>query len=359
MAIFLENGYSNNYDYEVAPSKYEPTIEGALMHVWENSQNFQRIIEAATIAEMSDADYFMNEASASGLLNRFKSFFTKVIEKIKSIVHKAIMVLNSLTMKNKEFVKKYKTEVRRKMKPKKLSMTCHLLKLNDLDKNDKFESACNDNKDITTWDDTAGQEYTRNTTKLNNGKLDTDGFSDKINDKIEEENADFLGDLGVTNVKSCTYSEAIEEYKDFLIDEPETIDEDDADRIIISCMNWIESCDDAVKKLRKAEKAAVKSIDRFIKNLERLDKDLKPDYNDDTKAAAAKIKTQNINADVKIWQARSNLITGCLGVIVQAYNMRAKESRALCVKWVMGKVEESAAYSPMGASDPFAGVSMI
>lgn len=360
MAIFLENSYStNNYDYEVAPSKYEPTIEGALMHVWENNQNFQRIIEAATMAEMADQDYFLNEASVSGLFGKFKAFFKKVIEKIKSIIHKAVMALNSITMKNKDFAKKYGPEVRRKMKPKNLSLNCHLLTLQDLDgKAMTYATVVAADKIFN--DLLAKPEF--KPLKNPNAEPITTNYSDIV-DKYTEMIYSAMGtSLGCGSATS--YSDLIEDYKDYVIDDAETIDEDDADKIIVQCIGWVESCDKDVKALKKLEKSCVKSIDNYIKQIERWEKEEnKPVFksSDSTNAQvkASQAYMQGCNTLIRLLQTNSNVITGCLGILVQAFNMRAKESRALAVKWVSGKVEESAVYSPMGASDPFAGVSMI
>jgi hypothetical protein len=54
------------------------------------------------------------EASLSGIWNKIKELLKKFIAKIKAIIHNFVAKIQSLFMKDKEFVKKYSNEVRRK-----------------------------------------------------------------------------------------------------------------------------------------------------------------------------------------------------------------------------------------------------
>lgn len=56
----------------------------------------------------------LKEASVSGILEKIKELFKKLIAKIKAIFHTFISKLNGLWMKDKDLVKKYQTEIQRK-----------------------------------------------------------------------------------------------------------------------------------------------------------------------------------------------------------------------------------------------------
>lgn len=62
------------------------------------------------------------EASLSGIWNKIKELLKKFIAKIKAIVHNFVAKIQSLFMKDKEFVKKYGNEVRRKSNIDKLEV---------------------------------------------------------------------------------------------------------------------------------------------------------------------------------------------------------------------------------------------
>ena len=49
--IFNNDSYAAT-SYNVKPSPFEPTIEGALMHVYENACNYNAFMRAVGLAEM-------------------------------------------------------------------------------------------------------------------------------------------------------------------------------------------------------------------------------------------------------------------------------------------------------------------
>jgi hypothetical protein len=56
----------------------------------------------------------LNEAAAGGIWKKIKELFTALIGKIKSICYNFVARFRSVTMKNKDLVKKYKADVRKK-----------------------------------------------------------------------------------------------------------------------------------------------------------------------------------------------------------------------------------------------------
>jgi len=56
----------------------------------------------------------LNEAAAGGIWKKIKELFTALVAKIKSICYNFVARFRSVTMKNKDLVKKYKADVRKK-----------------------------------------------------------------------------------------------------------------------------------------------------------------------------------------------------------------------------------------------------
>ena len=110
----------NDFLENIKESPYPLGYEGALMHVYENECNYNAIMKAVGLSEMSyyqetGRELFLNEAGAfSGFIDKVKAFFRKVIEKIKSIFKKFIAAIDQYRLDNKQFVKKYSAQILRK-----------------------------------------------------------------------------------------------------------------------------------------------------------------------------------------------------------------------------------------------------
>ena len=64
---------------------------------------------------MTEAQYsIICESALTGIWTKIKEFFSKLIAKVKAIFHTLISKLDAIFKSNKELVKKYKEEVRRK-----------------------------------------------------------------------------------------------------------------------------------------------------------------------------------------------------------------------------------------------------
>ena len=103
----------------IQESKYDLGIEGAYMHMYENQCNFNAMMKAVGLSELAyyrenEQSLFVNEAGAvGGFIGKAKEFFKKVLEKIKGIIKKFIMLIQSYTSDDKKFVKKYEKDLLR------------------------------------------------------------------------------------------------------------------------------------------------------------------------------------------------------------------------------------------------------
>ena len=112
-------GYTVNME-AVQESPYELGLEGALMHVYENECNYNALMRAVGLSEMryyqeTGKDLFVNEAGALGnFIEKAKTLFKKVIEKIAMIAKKFMAKINSYVVSDKDFVKKYEKDLLRR-----------------------------------------------------------------------------------------------------------------------------------------------------------------------------------------------------------------------------------------------------
>lgn len=92
------------------------------------------------------------EASLSGIWNKIKELLKKFVAKIKAIIHNFVAKIQSLFMKDKEFVKKYGNEVRRKSNIDKLEVKWRKVKKSPLTETVETVSDNPDFDNTSGWD---------------------------------------------------------------------------------------------------------------------------------------------------------------------------------------------------------------
>lgn len=333
----------------VKESKYELGLSGALMHVYENECNFNAIVKSVGLSELkyyqeTGKDLFLNEAGAfSSFIAKVKEFFKKVLEKIKAIFHKFMAVINSFVMKDKEFVKKYGNEIRR--------------------------------KDIT---DLEFNGYKKLADKFDPNPKYADKFDSLAKDfsAVEESNKD-LGDIEkaknenrgalIEKTSEYTRTELLEEIREDVYGDKETFDVTDAIRA-----NAVANIEDA-SKITKAYKEAYnkldKSLKQVIKNLEAAEKKFADaptktakdfEGRKDPEESARKFESytiKNYNARINLLKELADDATALHGFFAGAIKDANRQARAICVKIIGYKKQESARLE--SANDIFAGVQLV
>ena len=388
----------------VQPSKYPLGYEGALMHVYENECNYNAIMKAVGLSEMSyyqetGRELFLNEAGAfSGFIDKVKAFFKKVIEKIESIFKKFIAIFRQYTMEDSKFVKEYSTQVLRKDIS---NFEFEGYKFGDINKiSTTIGTNVGKTADAATPDSplanlqTAYNKYDDGSTNTNawynNPTTSVEPYKDTdAKNKVCEKNRGLiLGD-------NKEYDE--EEFKDELIDkiygtnkEKETLDDKDIN--MRDQLNYISNTNKDIKDANKLKKDLVKSIDKLAKEFDKLPKTINTDYKSNPasdkfgsvvvgRSGENKITYSGANSDANKTKAEkrindaikyasdqydiaktlSNDVTIAFGIIVQAYKDRNRQARAMCVKVLSHK--ESAMYestynNDYDSNDIFSGVSI-
>lgn len=322
----------NNVDNcSVQESKYDATIAGGLMYMYENECNYNAMMKAVGISELryyqeTGKDLFLNEAGAiSGFIEKAKAFFKKVIEKIKAIFHRFAAKINQFTMSNKNFVKKYSSELLKKNLSGFEFEGYTFAGMLDLDPGQVFSSATNidafsNQKRILT-----SEEVTKEI-NMHRGKI--------IGDNKEYDESDFHD-----KVKEVLYGDKV-----------------DIKVNIRDCLAIISETDSDIKKFDKATKDVVKDIEKYISGLEKAVKELaSPKYNDQGEKADTAIKF--LNNEITINKAASQDYTYAIAATSQYITDKCKQAKAICVK-ALGYKHESATLEG-SYSDIFSGVSII
>lgn len=320
----------------VTESPYELGIGGALMHVYENECNYNALMKAAALSEMkyfnqTGGDLFVQEAGAFvGFLKKVKAFFLKVIEKIKSIAHKFMAKINQFVLKDKDFVKKYEVE----------------LKKRDL-KDFEFNGYA-----FPDWEGNIGT-----TNLVSKVKEDGSDDTDALND-IKEANRG-----GIVGGSAMTESEYRDELKEKLYG-----DKDDIKVDIRAELNTISTTKSLVTAAEKAKKASIDAIEKIIKDLEKdikeqdkaIDAGLKANTLSDADKTTKVNHVKCLNNKVDVYRAFSNDVTVYFGAKVKALNDKNRQAKAICVKALSYKATNESAAVAEGAYDNiFSGVEIL
>lgn len=334
--IFNKETSSISYG-AVQESPYDLGIGGALMHVWENEQNYNALMKAAALSEMkyyneTGGDLFVQEAGAlKGFIEKAKEFFKKIIEKIKSIAHKFMAQINKYALDDSKFVKKYEKELYRR-------------DLTDFEYNGyQFTMDLQD-----SW-------VKKEKTPLIDGlsKEGTDD-ADAINDICERNRASLVGD----NSGKMTESEFREELHEKLYG-----DKEDFKVNIREELKDISETKKLTQDLEKKRKEAVKAIENFIKDLDKgvtgaskVDDAEKKDATlSETRSKAVKY----MNNQITVLKAYSNDLTVWFGATAKALADSNRQSKAICVKALSYKHEAATLESASDYSSIFDGVTTV
>lgn len=315
----------------VTESAYDLGIGGALMHVYENECNFNSLMKAVGLSELkyyneTGKDLFVNEAGAfSNFIAKAKAFFKKVIEKIKSIFRKFFSVINSYVMSDKDFVKKYEKELYKKnlkdfeFKGYKFNGLSSMANISGLGKDTFNDSATSDENE-------------------------TD-IIDKFRATLIGESGDLSAAEFTTELKNKIYGEDKEDIK---IDSIRTY------------INIILNTKNDIKDAEKLEKDIIKQIESFIRELEKSEKAAitsatKSDSNGDAEKSGA--EARQIGKKISLFKGASNVYTVYFGAVCKGFKDRNRQAKAICVKALSYKVEESAYYES-SIDDIFANVTI-
>ena len=349
----------------IQESKYDLGIEGAYMHMYENQCNFNAMMKAVGLSELAyyrenGQSLFVNEAGAvGGFISKAKEFFKKVLEKIKGIIKKFIMIIQSYTMDDKKFVKKYEKDLLR-VNTTDFEFNGYNFKKSDVMSKDDVSAdavihvdTMDDeiNKINATEFNTSG-EATNPTAPARYGstginakdyvtRSDSKAYkdSDAVNDRIEMLRGRLVDDI----TGNLTEDELREEFHDKLYGEDgKTTLECGNDFTIGECLEYIRNTEKSIKSVKKFDNETTKTFNKLDKALSnaqiRLIKVKAKDNNAGNKMDNI---MANLNGEITVCKAISNSITMLCGMLCTALKDRNRQCKAICVKAINYKHESA------------------
>lgn len=251
----------------------------------------------------------LNEAAAGGIWKKIKELFAALVGKIKSICYNFVARFRSVTMKNKDLVKKYKADVRKKSGIEKLEVKWRAVDDNAFDgvKGETTPSTLSDLESRTAHDnveDRWNEAY---------GVKDSGEYRDELNKKIWKDDE-------VKTVKISEISGGINEI-----------------------ITQLEDSDATLKDIDKSTKAMIKAFEKLEKDAEKEQK----------KAATAKdgeFKQEDLDKATNVYnyaQIENAAALVRVAVVTEVAKKQAAQLKAAFMKAVVAnpaKLKESATY---------------
>lgn len=337
---------------DVAATKYEANLEGALMLVYENECNYNALVKAAALSELkyykeNGGDLFVQESGAfAGFINKAKEFFKKVIEKIKALFKKFVMTVTSFINSDKDWVKKYEKQIKQAGVYLDSDFSFKGYKFGDIN------AFINSNSFGNVTDAVAK--------KFDGGWKTERAYEDDDarNDAIEEKRA------ALVNISSnkVTEDELREEVKEALYGADGKIELESKDIDINKQLNFVRESAKDIKAAQNIERDAIRAIDSVIKFLDKKGDELANKISTDKSDAQNdrnKKFVKGINDSIKVDQALANSITLICGIVCQALKDRSRQAKAICIKAVGYGNKKKNESATVDSSDLFANVNII
>lgn len=301
--------------------------ESAAAIIAQNEANYTNIMKSIGITELSiyestGAEMIYESANIKGFFSKIKEFFVKLWNKIKGMFKKFFMLIASYTMKDKDFINKYKKD---------------LLRVNTRDLKVNGYEFTNLNWSVDTADKAIDKVIKKNLGGISGFSVDSKNAA-AINDAyekndredaIEEMRAFSIGQTGSLNESEFT-QELFEYFRDGE-DSPVELDKIS----ISSCIAIISGSHDAEKNAKKAFKSTEKAINTVLKDLDKTEKEAlksvptKNDQNKTDESAAIVKATSNMNSYI---HAKMNILTKVNGALLRAIKDQNRQAKAICVK---------------------------
>lgn len=328
-----------NWD-AVQESPYTLGLEGGLMHVYENECNYNAIMKAAGLSELkyykeNGGDLFVQEAGAAGsLIDRFIAFFKKVIEKIKQIFKKFVMVISSYVSKDKDFVKKYKPMVFKNFK--------------------EFK--------FTGWDFDSADMPDPNKIPIGEGSADV--IAKNHTDKVMTDE-DIEGALNT--VRTGVVGESVSDDKEFrdalhkILYGEKKVEMTITSSKCAKAFKNISDTKESISIAEKDQKEITDKIEAYIKQLENAKNILIDNLGNETKPTDTDTNNNRINAitkSIELNKEYSNIATTTFSAVIGSLKDLNRQSKAICIKALNSGSRKSTKESAI-SGDIFANVEII
>ena len=324
-------------------SKYTGDMQGAMYAVLDNTKNWNRICEAASLMELQYYNehganvWTMEEGALGSFVDTVVKFLKSVAKKIQEMFQHFLAFISSMVSKDKDFVKKYQKDIMAKASRLSSNNSIEIegYKFTDLDKGDSIF-----NKGYSAAMSASGGELME---KISNQQAD----SDYINDLKEKLRGNILGE---SKLDSDDFKTKLKE-KFYGSEDKEDIEVTSSSEIT-KLLAIIKDTSTNTKNAEKAKKALINEIDNAAKDMEKYaseeDKKAVATKGEEPKATLSTNRASYLRYKADIFRSVSNDYTIAFGVLLDAYKDRNRQARAICVK-CLGLKQESASYYGSGS----------
>lgn len=260
-------------DESIEPYEGEDFTEGALAAVCDIHENYNLFMSQIGIAELAAVEntgslMVYNEGVLGDMVNAIKNFLKKIWEKIKSLFKRFMMMVDSYTKNDKEFVQKYKKEIYSGKGLENFTFKGWKFKKEAFDATDKACDYCSLFK-LPVHDDGTGELIKAIAGEPFKEEL-LKKLEDNYDDIVEAIRGDIVGELGAKNAGKLTSSEFTKELHAVYRNSEDSKEELDENDIKISDIaNELMTSADTKKTVNKLFKDAKRVIDADTKLIEK------------------------------------------------------------------------------------------
>ena len=318
MGIYSSNLASNASVVTIEAQQYHEDMEimeAAFTAVIESQENWNCLMKAVgchelAVMESTGSEVVYEGANLHDFFAAVKKFFLTVIAKIKGIFNQFITKIDSFLRSDKEFIKKYQT---------KIAMGKTNIPSSFSVKGYKFEGV---EKFASELDTIYGQASDTPDT----AKAPTDDERKSALDSVRGHM------MEKDSVESKEFSK---DFKEFLYGEKEELESSYIKGNIGKFIEEIEGAKDTKAKAKKNLDASIKSINKFITQLNKLETEAgkavssKASDDDNTKNSGL---VASYKAQAEIAKSISEIFVQSNGMFLTALKSRNRQDKAVCVK---------------------------
>ena len=339
--IFNSNStkLGNTINYPVN-EKYDGTL-GCAIALVESARNDFAMFKAALAHDMQEFNHStsmnesaviaLNEATGDGFWRKIVDLLKKLGEKIKSIFYNVMAKLNGFFLKDKQLIKKYRTDILKKTYIGNLEVKWREVKNSPLEKIGSYIDSINDNTPEKILEDTQF-ESVQNVWK--------DESDERINHYIQQIDA----------CKNSDVDSVEDDLTDYFFEDEEVTEIKDIKGGIVGIMNYLDGAttnikktktniDKVLNKIAKAQRLAEKEITKAGKG------ELNSNYTnkDANKEEYTKEVEDNVKASSKVFDlinAYSVASTKISNIGIKCMNIEYKQAKAAFMKAVTANNEK-------------------
>lgn len=358
-------------DEDVQAAYEENFVEAAARVSAEAQVNWNKIMEACTITEFacleSTGQEFLYEAgNLSAFFEKVKAFFKNLWQKIQGIFKKAAMQFNAMISNDKDFLNKYKKTINK-------AINSELKKENievDIYKDYVFltkeaEDICGSGSKIADKDNMgdAGKVAKIFGVTVSSNKSWEDAAKeiteDMVSDKVDEYRANLIKVVD-SNYSSSDASD--KEFKSDLVDAlrgSDSKDSVDIKEAASTAVSFLEGSSKLKSSLNTMLKQNKKEIDKALKDINDLERDLNKKMSDTKDGKQAGSKHTVVNKGIQLLKSQKTIYATFSSTILQELKNCSKQCKSVCVKVVSSAKHEAATVTSEGSMSLLDGLDLI